>query len=252
MEKYSPLFYALTWHNEEASNDDSYLPLDLVESFPSNTLLHLAAKDLKRDEVARILKKAFALGIINIFALRGDSSSGNGDFEHAADLVAFIREQFGNKFCICVAGYPQTHPESPSKYLDLYYLKAKVDAGADFIITQICFESRILIDFVKDCREIGIQVPIIPGILAPTSYFCLEKMTNTCGLDVPVTIKNDLAGMKDDKAVRKYSSDLVARIIADVTESGATRGFHLFTLNRLSVVAEICKRVEQLRNVESS
>ncbi|XP_011869750.1 PREDICTED: methylenetetrahydrofolate reductase isoform X2 [Vollenhovia emeryi] len=249
MEEYSPLFYALTWHNEAASSNDSYLPLDLAENFPPNTLLHLAAKGLKRDEVVRILRKILALGIVNIFALRGDSSAKNGDFEHAADLVAFIRQQFGDTFCVCVAGYPQTHPESPTKELDLRHLKAKVEAGADFIITQICFESQVLIDFVRDCRQIGIRVPILPGILAPASHACLERMASTCGLDVPVVIRNDLARMKDDdRAARRYSVDLVARIVADAIRSGATCGFHLFTLNRLSLVAEVCERVELVRS----
>ncbi|XP_018405068.1 PREDICTED: methylenetetrahydrofolate reductase [Cyphomyrmex costatus] len=248
MEEYSPLFYALTWHNEAASDNDSYLPLDLVENFPLNTLLHLAAKGLKRDEVVYILKKALTFGIINIFALRGDSLSENGDFEHAADLVAFIRQRFGDTFCVCVAGYPQMHPESASKEFDLHYLKAKVEAGADFIITQICFESRVLIDFVKDCREIGIQIPILPGILAPTNHGCLEKMIDICRLDVPIDIKDDLARMKDDdQAARKYSVDLITRIITDVIRSGATCGFHLFTLNRLSLIAEICKHIESVK-----
>ncbi|XP_018050214.1 PREDICTED: methylenetetrahydrofolate reductase [Atta colombica] len=233
MEEYSPLFYALTWHNEATSNNDGYLPLDLAENFPANTLLHLAAKGLKRDEVIYILKKALAFGIINIFALRGDSLSENGDFEHAADLVVFIRQRFGDTFCVCVAGYPQMHPESPSKELDLHYLKAKVEAGADFIITQICFDSRVLINFVRDCREIGIQIPILPGILIPTNHACLEKMIDKCRLDVPIKIKEELARMKDDdQAVRKYSVDLIAQIITDVIRNGATYGFHLFTLNR--------------------
>ncbi|KYQ56114.1 Methylenetetrahydrofolate reductase [Trachymyrmex zeteki] len=248
MEEYSPLFYALTWHNEAASDNDGYLPLDLAENFPPNTLLHLAAKDLKRDEVVYILKKALAFGIINIFALRGDSLSENGDFEHAVDLVAFIRQRFGDTFCVCVAGYPQMHPESSSKELDLHYLKAKVEAGADFIITQICFDSRVLINFVRDCREIGIQIPILPGILAPTNHACLEKMIDICRLDVPIKIKEDLARMKDDdQAARKYSVVLIAQIITDVIRNGATCGFHLFTLNRLSLVAEICKRIESFK-----
>ncbi|XP_011068360.1 PREDICTED: methylenetetrahydrofolate reductase isoform X1 [Acromyrmex echinatior] len=248
MEEYAPLFYALTWHNKATSDNDGYLPLDLVENFPANTLLHLAAKSLKRDEVIYILKKAIAFGIINIFALRGDSLSENGDFEHAADLVVFIRQQFGNTFCVCVAGYPQMHPESPSKKLDLYYLKAKVEAGADFIITQICFDSRVLINFVRDCREIGIQIPILPGILTPTNHACLEKMIDICRLDVPIKIKEDLTRMKDDdQAVRKYSVDLIVQIITDVIRNGATYGFHLFTLNRLSLVAEICKRIESFK-----
>lgn len=108
-----------------------------------------------------------------------------------------------------------------------------MEAGADFIITQICFESRVLIDFVRDCREIGIRIPILPGILAPTSHACLEKMADTCRLDVPVTINEDLARMKDDdQAAKRYSVDLITKIITDVIRSGVTSGFHLFTLNR--------------------
>jgi len=108
-----------------------------------------------------------------------------------------------------------------------------VEAGADFIITQICFESQVLIDFVRDCRKIGIGIPILPGILPPASHACLEKITDMYGLDVPAKIKDDLARMgDDDQAARKYSVDLVARIITDVIGSGVTCGFHLFTLNR--------------------
>lgn len=108
-----------------------------------------------------------------------------------------------------------------------------MEAGADFVITQICFESRVLIDFVRDCREIGIRIPILPGILAPASHACLEKMAGTCGLDVPVEIKDNLARLKDDdQAARRYSVDLITRIVTDVIGSGATCGFHLFTLNR--------------------
>ncbi|EZA62342.1 Methylenetetrahydrofolate reductase [Ooceraea biroi] len=248
MGKYSPLFYALTWHEEAPADTENYLPLNLLENFPSNTLLHLAAKSFKRDEVIRISRKALALGTINVFALRGDSLSEDGDFKHAADLVAFIREQFGGTFCICVAGYPQMHPESPSRELDLLYLKAKVDAGADFIITQICFESQAIIDFVNDCRKIGIRVPIVLGIFVPMSYECLERMASICKLDVPVKIKDDLSRVRDnDEAVTKFAVDLAMQIMTDVIRSGVTRGFHLFTLNRLPLVAEIYRRIEFLK-----
>lgn len=109
----------------------------------------------------------------------------------------------------------------------------QVEAGADFIITQICFESEIFIDFVKDCRKIGIQVPILPGILAPTNYKCLKKMTNICKLHVPIEIKNDLVRIKDDdQTTRKFLIDLTVRMITDIIKSGTTHGFHLFILNR--------------------
>ncbi|XP_020296463.1 methylenetetrahydrofolate reductase [Pseudomyrmex gracilis] len=247
MDKYLPLFYSLTWHDKAVSNDD-YLPLNVAKSLSSNTLLHLTAKGFKRNQIIQILRKALDLGIINIFALRGDSLSKDGDFNYAADLVAFIRDQFGDTFCIFVAGYPQTHPNSPSKERDLYYLKLKVETGADFIITQICFESQIFVDFVRDCRRIGIEIPIVAGIFTPPSYDCLEKMTYVCKLDVPIEIKANVAQIKnDDEAVRKYATDLTVRFITDVIRSKTTCGFHLIALNRLSQVADVCKHIEFLK-----
>ncbi|XP_014477208.1 PREDICTED: methylenetetrahydrofolate reductase [Dinoponera quadriceps] len=251
MDKYSPLFYALTWHvNEGVSGNKNYAPLEILKNLPNNTLLHLAAKGLRRDEVVSILEKALTLEIVNIFALQGDSSSGDGDFVHASELVAFIREHFGDAFCVCVAGYPQMHPKSASKELDLHYLKTKVEAGADFIITQVIFESQVFIDFVKDCREIGIQVPIIPGIFTPTDYECLEMMERVCKLDIPGKIKDDLARMRgEDTMMRKFVLELTAQIITDVIGSGATCGFHLFTLNRLSLLTEICGHINSCKQM---
>lgn len=108
-----------------------------------------------------------------------------------------------------------------------------MEAGADFIITQMCFESQVFIDFVGDCRKIGIHIPIISGIFAPTSFKCYEKMVHICKLDVPIKIKDNLMQMKDDdQAVRKFAIDLTMQIITDIIRSGTTCGFHLFTSNR--------------------
>lgn len=97
----------------------------------------------------------------------------------------------------------------------------------------MCFESQLIINFVNDCRRIGIQAPIIPGILLPASHDCLERMAQICKVHVPVKIKDDLSRMKDnDKATTELVIDLAARIMADVIKSGAARGFHLFMLNR--------------------
>ncbi|XP_017791331.1 PREDICTED: methylenetetrahydrofolate reductase-like [Habropoda laboriosa] len=125
MDKYRPLFYALTWHTKNEVNDSLYL--DIFNIVSNNTLIHLIANNLTRADVRFILKKAFDYGIRNIFVLRGDSTNTSSDFPYAVDLVRFIRNQFGDIFCICVAGYPEMHLESPSKEMDLFYLKEKVD-----------------------------------------------------------------------------------------------------------------------------
>ncbi|KAG7212733.1 hypothetical protein KM043_013000 [Ampulex compressa] len=242
MNKYSPLFYALTWHTKNVH--DNYLPLHLIEMFPRNTLLHLAAKGLTYSDVNIILSKALLIGIKNIFVLQGESTSVNGDFLYAADLVTFIRSTFGNTFCICVAGYSQMHSQSPSKDMDLFYLKAKVDAGADFIITQIIFESDEFINFVKDCRNVGIIIPIIPGIFPIPDIECLKKMANICKITVPNNILHSLEKIKDDdEATYNYSVELTVNLITDILKTGITHGFHLFTLNKTSLAVKICKRL---------
>lgn len=108
-----------------------------------------------------------------------------------------------------------------------------MEAGADFIVTQIIFESQVFIDFVRDCRRIGIQIPIILGIFVPTSYRCFERMVDICKLDVPAKMKDDLARIKDDnEAIRRFMIKSAMQIITEVIESKTTRGFHFFTLNR--------------------
>ncbi|OAD61899.1 putative methylenetetrahydrofolate reductase [Eufriesea mexicana] len=125
------------------------------------------------------------------------------------------------------------HPESPSKEMDLIYLKEKVDAGADFIITQIVFEANIFIKFVNDCREIGINVPIIPGIFPIVNYTCMKNILNMCNVKIPRIILNTLKEIKnDDEKVRRYGIELSINIIKDIILSKTTCGFHFFTLNK--------------------
>nr|XP_033325122.1 methylenetetrahydrofolate reductase isoform X2 [Megalopta genalis]XP_033325123.1 methylenetetrahydrofolate reductase isoform X2 [Megalopta genalis] len=246
MNKYHPLFYSLTWKMKDEINN--YLSLEVLDQFPNNTLLHLTICFLTRADILFILKKALDIGVINIFVLRGDSKVPNKDFPYAVDLVRFIRDEFGNRFCICVAGYPEVHPESPSKELDLLHLKDKVDAGADFIITQIVFDADVFITFVNDCKAIGINVPIIPGILPIPNYACLEKMMKICNVKVPENISKILEPIKfDDDKVRDYGIKLVTSIIKDVISSGTTCGFHLFTLNRPSLSSEICDKLKMFQ-----
>ena len=133
------------------------------------TMLHITCYNQTADTMKTYLDRAKSLGIRNLLALRGDPAVGNewkfqeNGFNYATDLVKFIRENYGNYFTICVSGYPTGHPDSTSYEDDLIHLKEKIDAGADFIITQLFFKPETFIKFVNDCRSIGIKCPIIPG-----------------------------------------------------------------------------------------
>ncbi|XP_011310537.1 methylenetetrahydrofolate reductase isoform X2 [Fopius arisanus] len=239
-----PLFFTLTWHNQSGEN---FLPLQLVSEFPKNTLLHLSAKGLSRTDVERILPKVLEMGITNLLVVRGDDPSNDGDFLYAVDLIEFIKTRYNDEFCIAVAGYPDTHPQSPSKESDLYYLKKKVDAGASFVITQISFESRQFIEFVKDCRSCGVDVPIIPGIFPISNYKTLMNLQKICSLKIPQEIHQDLMEIKDnDQELRNYGINLATRITSEIFSSGVVHGYHLFTLNDFSIAQEICGRLSAI------
>ncbi|XP_063991801.1 5,10-methylenetetrahydrofolate reductase [Diachasmimorpha longicaudata] len=249
--KCAPLFFAFTWHGTFAENCRH---LQHFSRFPKNTLLHLTAKGLRRQDVEYILKKILNLGITNLLVLRGDDPPDNGDFPYAVDLIKFIRSLYNDKFCIGVAGYPDTHPESPSRESDLYYLKKKVNAGASFVITQILFESRGFIRFVEDCRSCGIDVPIIPGIIVISNYKAFMKLEKNCNLTVPKKIHEDLSKIdeKNDE-IRDYGINLATRIVQEILSTGIVHGYHLFTLNKLSEAQHISSNlIRKLRHPSTS
>ncbi|KAK0086024.1 hypothetical protein PV325_004047 [Microctonus aethiopoides] len=217
-----------------------------LPEFPKNTLFHLAARGLKQNIVLKILNRVLELDI-NLFIIRGDGNSHDGDFNYAINLIKFIKEQYNEKFCIGVAGYPNQHPESLSKEADLHYLKAKVEAGASFIITQIILESSSFINFVKDCRNYGINVPIIPLIMPILSYESFIKMTKICSLTGPQSLYNDLISLKDNtKAIQQYGIQLAINIVEDIISNHCSSIFHLCTLNNITVAVELCERISNL------
>lgn len=165
-----------------------------------DTMLHITSLGYTKEQVRDTLTKARHLGIENILALRGDKPPSNapGDFKHAVDLVRFIRAEFGKQFVVCVAGYPNPHPESVSYEQDLQYLKEKVDAGADFVITQLFFKPEQFVSFVNDCRRLGISCPILPGIFPIQSYQSLIAVTKLAKINLPDDIAEVVHNIKDN------------------------------------------------------
>ena len=178
-----------------------------------DALMHLSCTGMTVDEIKQVLVAAREAGIQNILALRGDPQKGiisweptRGGFLHAIDLVRLIRQEHGDHFCIAVAGFPEGHPQSKSNYdMDIMYLRDKVNAGADFILTQFFYDTAVFIDFVKRCRENDILCPIIPGMMPIQNYSSFQRMTSFCKTRVPDQILDDLAPVKeDDEAVKDY------------------------------------------------
>ncbi|XP_055345441.1 methylenetetrahydrofolate reductase (NADPH)-like [Paramacrobiotus metropolitanus] len=250
-----PLFIDITWHTAGDPSGDKETSSMMICNAAVNyvgveSMLHMTCARLSRREIRAALDKAKRCGIRNILALRGDIPIGDDTwtppedgFQNGCEITAFIRKEYGDHFNICVAGYPQGHPDCVNYEDDLRYLKQKVDAGADFIITQLFFKSEEFIKFVKDCRDIGIEVPIIPGIFPIQSYDSLRQVAKLSKLTVPPEILAAVAPIKDnDQAIRKFGMDLAVQMCRELLDAGAP-SLHFYTLNLEVSSIEILKRL---------
>ncbi|RMD81363.1 MAG: methylenetetrahydrofolate reductase [NAD(P)H] [Lentisphaerae bacterium] len=212
---------------------------------------HLTAIGKRKEEVRSELDAFAAQGVTNIFALRGDYPAGdNGqairertELHYANELVAFIREHYGDHFSIGVAGYPEGHPETPSKLQDLYNLKRKIDAGAEFIITQLFFDNREFFDFRDRCQLIGIDVPIIAGIMPILSRQGILRMCDLCGARIPASLLRQIFDASDDD-VAQIGIEWAYRQCEELLREEVA-GLHFYTLNKSKATCKIFTRLRQ-------
>ena len=201
------------------------------------SMAHLTCVGHSKHEIRTILDKLQDSGIDNVIALRGDPPSGQAaftpypeGFEYASELTAFIRASYS--FCIAVAGYPEGHIESPDKETDWEYLRHKVMAGADFIITQLFFDNRDFFAFERRMREKGVTVPIIPGIMPITNFSQIIRFTRICGAKIPEKVTSDLTTIQNDqRAVEQYGIAHATKQCRQLIAYGVP-GIHFYTLNK--------------------
>lgn len=256
MRQGNPLFIDVTWHpagNPAGDLETSSMMIAhaAVEYVGLESMLHMTCVGASKPEVTDHLNKAKNLGIRNILALRGDLPNIDEKWEHdeskfnyAYDMVKHIRSEFQDYFTVCVAGYPTGHPEAVSYEDDLLHLKEKVDAGADFIITQLFFRPATFKKFYDDCRAIGITCPIIPGIMPIQSYDSLRQIVKLSKLEVPNEIRQIVEPLSgNDDAIRNYGIHQCVQLIRELFSSGYAPGIHFYTLNREVAVVSILKQV---------
>ncbi|XP_043854162.1 methylenetetrahydrofolate reductase isoform X2 [Dromiciops gliroides] len=249
-----PLFVDVTWHpagdpGSDKETSSMIIANTAVDYCGLETVLHMTCCHQTRDEITGHLHKAKRLGLKNILALRGDPMGDKWEeeedgFSHAVDLVKHIRSEFGDYFDIGVAGYPTGHPEAANFEEDLQYLKEKVSAGADFIITQLFFRVDTFLNFVKACAAIGITCPILPGIFPIQGYHSLRQLVKLSKLEVPQEIKDVIEPIKDnDAAIRNYGIELAVAMCQELLAIGSVPGLHFYTLNREVATVEVLKRL---------
>jgi len=265
MAKLEPMFVDITWGAGGSTTDLTLeLSANFQQQFCCETQMHLTCTNIDEATVIEALHKAKASGITNILALRGDPPAGTDKWEateggcnNAVDLCKLIRREHGDYFGIAVAGYPEGHidhfkdlPECPPEAykLDLQYLKDKVDAGADVIITQLFYDVDQYLKWVQDCRDIGIKCPIVPGIMPINTYGGFNRMTGFCKTTVPPAMRAGLdAVQEDDAAVKAFGVQYVTDMCKKLMDSGAP-GLHLYTLNQETAVIEILESLNLLKD----
>ena len=215
----------------------SYTPetvRELRQAHALNGVPHVSCMGGTREEISHLLQLYRALGCDRIVALRGDLPSGMarmGDFRFATDLVRFIREEHGDDFRIEVGCYPETHPQAEDALADLRHFKAKVDAGATSAITQYFYNADAYFRFVDDARRLGIEVPIIPGIMPISNFSQLRRFSEACGAEIPRWIGKRMSAFGDDAdAIREFAADLVAGMCRRLVQAGVPE-LHFYTLN---------------------
>jgi methylenetetrahydrofolate reductase (NADPH) len=203
-------------------------------------MAHVTCAGASRDELAGLLDEIADAGIQNVLALRGDPPRGEttfvphpGGFAYASELVAFVRSQPERwRFCVGAAAYPEGHVETRDLGLDLRNLKVKVDAGADFLVTQLFFDNAKYFGFVERARAAGISLPILPGIMPFTNVEQVERFTAMCGASIPPALRAAMEVRRDDPdSARELGVAYASLQCADLLRRGAP-GIHFYTLNR--------------------
>ncbi|XP_050344576.1 5,10-methylenetetrahydrofolate reductase [Nymphalis io] len=228
-----PLFFSITWHAETHQCVNLEIaPLKLanyLRNKSNNILLHITCTNMRRDYVNMLLTALQDKGICNLFIILGEKfDPSKSDFKSSQELIFYIRERTGNYFCIGVAGFPNCDDK-------ISHLKAKVDSGADFILTQAIFEHKNYERFVIKCREVGIDVPIIPGLFPFETKGELEGFSELCKVRVTnylMEVLENISGI-----------EVVARLINDLVEQLHVKHFHIFTLNKLPRTAKLIDKI---------
>ncbi len=198
---------------------------------------HLTCAGSGQAEVLEVAKHFHECGFRNIMSLRGDPPKGETSFQprdglrYGSDLIRLLRSSMPD-LCLGAGGYPEKHPEAPDMETDIRNLLEKVEAGADFITTQLFFDNAYYFRFVERCRAAGIDIPILPGIMPVLSYKQIQRFTDMCGASLPESLKSKLAAVQDSPDdVQKVGVQWAADQIEELLKAGAP-GYHLYILNR--------------------
>ncbi|HTA54431.1 MAG TPA: methylenetetrahydrofolate reductase [NAD(P)H] [Candidatus Acidoferrales bacterium] len=212
------------------------LAKEIQQQIGLTVVAHVTCIGATRADLRTLFDDVARAGIENVLALRGDPPAGapfeavSGGFTHASDLIAMLHRNYG--FCIGAACYPEKHPEASSMEDDLRYLKLKVDAGADFLVSQLFFDNAHYFEFERRARDAGIDLPMLPGLMPITNFGQIQRFVAMCGASIPPKLRVEMESRKGDiKAVEDLGVAYASMQALGLLQAGVP-GIHFYTLNR--------------------
>jgi methylenetetrahydrofolate reductase (NADPH) len=246
LDKYSPEFYSVTYGAGGSTRDTTKDLVTSIQQEGFEAAPHLSFGGDSRDEVLALIQSYKDAGINKLVALRGDLPSGIGGTKqlvHANELVALVREHSGDHFEINVGAYPEIHPEAESYSKDIYWLGEKFRAGADRAITQYFYNADAYFRFVDECAKVGINKPIVPGIMPLTNYHNLVRFSDNCGAEIPRWLRWQLKERSDNpEDLVRYGLDVVTKLCETLVAGGAP-GLHFYTMNQWQNSDTLCRNL---------
>ncbi len=250
-----PTFVSITYGAGGTTRERTIRVVKKIHTQTNLTVMaHQTCIGHTRKEIIDILSQYKEIGVQNILALRGDIPQGQEETfvfppdgcRYANELVSLIRETFGDWFSIGVAAYPEGHPESPDLDTDIYYFKKKVEAGAEFAITQMFFDNRYFYNYIEKLQKEGIDIPVIPGIMPITNFKQIKKFADMCGATIPGELIQKLQAVADKpEEIEKIGIDYAIQQCEDLLKNGV-KGLHFYTLNKSKATIEIYNRIKDL------
>ena len=242
-----PEFFSVTYGAGGSTRERTFSAISEIAAEGFVAAPHLSCIGSTRENIGAILQQYKAAGIRRIVALRGDLPSGTaeaGDFRYANELVEFIRQQTGDHFHLDVAAYPEWHPQARNPRDDLAAFVRKAKAGANSAITQYFYNADAYFHFTDEVRALGVDIPIIPGIMPIASFSKLARFSDASGAELPRWMRRKFEGMGDDvDSIRAFGLDVVSELCERLLSGGAP-GLHFYSMNQSALTLEICRRLD--------
>ena len=243
---FKPEFFSVTFGAGGSTQDRTLETIKQIHAEGHSAAPHLSCVGSTRENIRGLLNIYKDMGIKRIVALRGDMPSGMGsigEFQYANELVSFIRAQTGEHFHIEVAAYPEFHPQANSAREDMLNYKRKMNAGANSAITQYFYNADAYFRFVDETRKLGVEAPVVPGIMPIVRYSQLARFSDMCGAEIPRWMRKTMESYGDDvESVQNFGLDVVTRLCEKLIAGGAP-ALHFYTLNQAKASIDILQRL---------